>query len=88
MERPKKSRFNIFLEFGNNKKGSIAPGMSAKLIVSFYSDFYQEPEENIVIRIQGGKTIVLFVHAFRDPPVLQGKFFFFSFYCINFYTIK
>lgn len=75
LERPKESRFNIFLEYGTNRKGSIAPGMGAKLIVNFRPEFYEEPEENIVIRIQDGKTIVLLARAFRDPPILQGRQF-------------
>ena len=72
-ERPKNSKFSVFLEFMGNQKG-IAPGMYAKLIVVFRCDVYEESEEEIVVKVEGGKSITIPVHAFRDPPILEGTF--------------
>lgn len=70
----KNSKFSVFLEFMRSQKGAIAPGMSVKLVVVFRCDFLEETEENIVVRVQGGRPIVIPVYALRDPPVLQGTF--------------
>ena len=68
----KKSKFSVSLEFMSSQKGAIAPGMSVKLIVVFRCDFLEEAEENVVVRVQGGKPVVIPINAFRDPPILQG----------------
>jgi len=51
----------------------IPPGMHVKLIVLFRCNTFDEPEEMLVIRVQHGRSIVIRLHGYRDPPILKGK---------------
>ncbi|XP_076287288.1 uncharacterized protein LOC143212395 [Lasioglossum baleicum] len=45
--------------------------MAMKLIISFYCNVIDEPEEILVLNVQDGKPVNIRLHGFRDPPVLR-----------------
>lgn len=54
------------------QRGGISPGMHVRLIVSFCSDVLNEPEETLVINVQHGRSVVIKLRGYRDPPILKG----------------
>lgn len=74
LERPTpESSFKIFIE---DNRELIAAGMNAKLIVEYESDGLVEPEERLEIKVPNGQSIAVMITVRRDPPILQGFFFF------------
>ncbi|XP_019886168.1 uncharacterized protein LOC105276798 isoform X2 [Ooceraea biroi] len=50
--------------------GGIPPGMHVKLIISFRCDTFDEPEEMLVINVQHGRSVIIKLRGYRDPPIL------------------
>ncbi|XP_076225017.1 uncharacterized protein LOC116430495 isoform X2 [Nomia melanderi] len=51
-------------------KSIIPPGMQLKLIVSFYCNMIDEPEEILVVNVQNGKPLIIRLQGVKDPPIL------------------
>ncbi|XP_018405203.1 PREDICTED: uncharacterized protein LOC108781659 [Cyphomyrmex costatus] len=70
MARPNYSRFTIMIE-PKTQTGSISPGMYKKLIIFFRCDILDEPDETLVINVQQGRSIIVKLRGYRDPPLLR-----------------
>ncbi|EZA62582.1 hypothetical protein X777_10212, partial [Ooceraea biroi] len=44
--------------------------MHVKLIISFRCDTFDEPEEMLVINVQHGRSVIIKLRGYRDPPIL------------------
>lgn len=70
--RPNYSQFTVMIE-PKTQTGSISPGMYIKLIIFFRCDILDEPEETLVINVQRGRSVIVKLHGYRDPPLLKSK---------------
>lgn len=72
MARPNYSQFTVMIE-PKTQTGNISPGMYIKLIVFFRCNILDEPEEIFVINVQRGRSIIIKLRGYRDPPLFRGK---------------
>ncbi|XP_011692279.1 PREDICTED: uncharacterized protein LOC105452654 isoform X3 [Wasmannia auropunctata] len=70
MARPNYSQFTVMIE-PKTQTGSISPGMYIKLIIYFRCDILDEPEETLVINVQQGRSVIVKLRGYRDPPLLR-----------------
>lgn len=66
------SRFAVTIE-PKGQRGGIAPGMRVKLVVRFRGDVLDEPEETLTVNVQQGRSVIVKLCGYRDPPILRGK---------------
>ncbi|XP_011633332.1 uncharacterized protein LOC105424679 isoform X1 [Pogonomyrmex barbatus] len=64
------SRFTIMIK-SKGQTGNIPPGMYIKLIVFFRCDILNEPEEMLVINVQQGRSVIVTLRGYREPPLLR-----------------
>ncbi|XP_018366441.1 PREDICTED: uncharacterized protein LOC108763379 isoform X3 [Trachymyrmex cornetzi] len=70
MARPNYSQFTIMIE-PKTQTGSISPGMHRKLIIFFRCDVLDEPDETLIINVQQGRSVIIKLRGYRDPPLLR-----------------
>ncbi|XP_071625968.1 deleted in lung and esophageal cancer protein 1 homolog isoform X2 [Temnothorax longispinosus] len=70
MARPNYSHFTVMIE-RKTQTASISPGMYIKLIIFFRCDILDEPEEMLVINVQQGRSVIIKLRGYRDPPLLR-----------------
>ncbi|XP_008553065.1 deleted in lung and esophageal cancer protein 1 isoform X2 [Microplitis demolitor] len=70
-KRPEGSKFRVIISTSRGEKEHLAPGMQAFIIIYFKSELPDEYTEQVNIRVQNGKSIVINLHAYRDCPVLE-----------------
>ncbi|XP_067211185.1 deleted in lung and esophageal cancer protein 1-like isoform X1 [Linepithema humile] len=68
--RPDYSRFTVMIEY-KGQRGGIFPGMHVRLVISFRSDVLDEFDEPLVINVQHGRSVVIKLRGYRDPPILK-----------------
>ncbi|XP_018354578.1 PREDICTED: deleted in lung and esophageal cancer protein 1 homolog isoform X2 [Trachymyrmex septentrionalis] len=72
MARPNYSQFTVMIE-PKTQTGNISPGMHRKLIIFFRCDVLDEPTETLVINVQQGRSVIIKLCGYRDPPLLRVK---------------
>ncbi|KAG5344079.1 DLEC1 protein, partial [Acromyrmex charruanus] len=70
MARPNYSRFTVMIE-PKTQTRNISPGMHRKLIIFFRCDVLDEPDETLVINVQQGRSVIIKLRGYRDPPLLR-----------------
>lgn len=66
------SKFMILFDAGGVETSKIAPGMNIRLTVSFTCNVIEDPEESLIINVEGGRTVCVKLLGYRDPPLLRG----------------
>ncbi|XP_011867786.1 PREDICTED: uncharacterized protein LOC105561970 [Vollenhovia emeryi] len=70
MARPNYSHFTVMIG-RKTQTASISPGLYIKLIVFFRCDILDEPEEMLVINVRQGRSVMIKLRGYRDPPLLR-----------------
>ncbi|XP_076170819.1 uncharacterized protein LOC143148402 [Ptiloglossa arizonensis] len=70
--RPYRSKFRVLIKPIIENKNIVPPGMQVQLIVLFRCDIVDQPEEILVLNVQDGKSLIIKLHGFKDPPILFG----------------
>ncbi|XP_054013600.1 uncharacterized protein LOC128895210 [Hylaeus anthracinus] len=70
--RPYRSKFQVLIKPVKENRNIVPPGMQLQLIVLFRCDVIDEPEEMLVLNVQHGKSLIIRLHGYKDPPILLG----------------
>ncbi|XP_034181963.2 uncharacterized protein LOC117605123 isoform X3 [Osmia lignaria lignaria] len=70
--RPCNSNFNVVIKRLESNRNIVPPGMHFQLIVFFRCTDVDEPEEVLVMKVEHGKSLIIRLHAYREPPILLG----------------
>jgi len=72
MAKPNYSQFTVMIE-PKTQTRNISPGMHRKLIIFFRGNILDEPDETLIINVQQGRSVIIKLRGYRDPPLLRGK---------------
>ncbi|XP_053994837.1 uncharacterized protein LOC128885092 [Hylaeus volcanicus] len=70
--RPYRSKFQVLIKPVKENRNIVPPGMQLQLIVLFRCDVIDEPEEMLILNVQHGKSLIIRLHGYKDPPILLG----------------
>lgn len=70
--RSPRSKFSVVLRSRSGDRENLAPGIDARMIVTFRSEDLEDCEERLVVKVESGKPVIVVARAYRDPPILKG----------------
>ncbi|KOC63253.1 Deleted in lung and esophageal cancer protein 1 [Habropoda laboriosa] len=70
--RPYRSKFRVIVNPVIENRSIVPPGMQLQLIILFRCDDIDEPEEMLVLNVQHGRSLIIRLHGYKDPPILFG----------------